>query len=82
MVIDTKEIFAAVPHLAKNPLLAIAVAAFSVPVALIYTATKFVAAPIESIILFGALGICVLIYSAWVVFAFKGMANVRSQENN
>lgn len=82
MVIDTKEFFAAVPHLAKNPLLAGLIAAFSVPVALLYTATKFVDAPIESIVLFGVLGISALIYSAWVVSTFKGVANVTSQENN
>ena len=82
MVIDTKAIFAAFPHLAKNPVLAIAIAAFSVPLALIYETPKFVKAPIESIVLFGVLGIFALLYSAWVVSTFKGAANVGSQENH
>ncbi len=82
MVIDTKEFFAALPHIAKNPVLAIVIAAFSVPIVLIYAATKFVSAPFESIVLFGVLGISTLLYSAWVVSTLKRATNVRSQRNN
>ena len=81
MKIDTKDLFAAFPQLAKNPSLAVALFALAVPMVLLYGATKFVSAPIESLVLFGFLSIAALVYSAWVFSFFKGDSNVQSKEN-
>lgn len=72
MKFDTKELFAAFPHFAKSPSLAIAVLALIVPVVLLYGATKFANASAEALVFFGLLGVSALAYSAWVVSFVKG----------
>ena len=81
MKVDIKELFAAFPHLAKNPSLAVAIFALIVPIVLLYGATKFTSAPMEALVLFGFLGVSALAYSAWVVSYFIGDSNARSKGN-
>ena len=81
MKIDTKDLFVVFPQLAKNPSLAVALFALTVPMVLLYSAAKFVTAPVESLIVFGLLSVVALIYSAWVFSFFKGGSNVQAKEN-
>ena len=81
MKFDTKDLFAAFPHLAKNPSLAIAIFALAVPMVLLYCATKFVDAPVEALVLFGGLGMSALVYAAWVVNQLKGSNDAKSKES-
>ena len=68
---DLSAVSAILPQLAKSPLLTMVVFALSIPMVLIYCSTKFVNAPVETLILFGSLGVCVLIYAAWIVNQLK-----------
>ena len=79
MKIDSKDLFSVFPHLAKNPSLAVALFALAVPMVVLFGATKFVSAPLESLLLFGFLSVSALIYSAWVFSFFKGNSNEKSK---
>lgn len=79
MNIDTKELFAAFPHLAKNPSLTIAVFALVVPIVLLFGATEFANASSEALVFFGVLGVSALAYSAWIVSHVKGGRDVSSE---
>lgn len=75
MKIDLKELPSFFSHLAKNPSLAVALFALFVPIVVLFGATKFVSAPLESLLLFGFLSIAALIYSAWVFSIFNGKSD-------
>ena len=79
MKIDTKELFAAFPYLAKNPSLSIAIIALVVPVVLLFGATKFANSSSEALVFFGVLGVSALAYSAWVVSFVKGGRDANSK---
>ncbi|MBT6690394.1 hypothetical protein HN903_02675 [archaeon] len=78
MKIDTKEIFNAFPHLAKNPILAVSIAVLVIPVVMLWAATKFASSSIEAIVSFSILGVCALGFAGWVFSLFMG----RSRENS
>jgi hypothetical protein len=50
MKIEAKELFAAFPHFAKNPTLAVAIFALVVPVVLLFGAKEFANASIEALV--------------------------------
>lgn len=68
MKIDSKELFSAFPHLAKNPSFSVTVIALLVPIVLLFSASKFASASIEALIIFGILGVSTLLYSGWIIF--------------
>lgn len=71
MTIGTKELFIAFSYFAKNPSLSVTLFALLIPMLLLYVATKYVGAPVESLLLFGFISIVSLTYSAWVFSKFK-----------
>ncbi len=68
MKVDIRQLVGLFPYLAKNPSLTIAIVALSVPIVLLFGATKFFSASVEALIFFGVLGVSALLYSAWIVF--------------
>ena len=58
-MITLKNLSKNLSRLAKNPL--------SLPIVLLVCATKFVAAPIEALIIYASLGVIALLYAIWVI---------------
>jgi hypothetical protein len=50
----------------SNPALLVVVASLSVPLALIYAALSYVAAPAINLLAFLVLGVLALVYSGWI----------------
>jgi len=75
MKIDADKLLAGFPQVAKHPRLVITILALAVPLLLLYGATKFVSAPMPSIVLFSLLGISALVYSAWIFTTFQNTPN-------
>ena len=63
--ISSKKLITAFSQLTPN--LAIGLAALAVPVITIIASTKFVSAPVESLVLLGVLGITSIVFAGWVV---------------
>lgn len=68
MKVDIRQFAELFPYLAKNPSLTVAIIALSVPIVLLFGATKFFSASLEALIFFGVIGVSTLVYSAWIVF--------------
>ena len=81
MKIDTKELTSAFSNLTKIPYLTATLFALAVPIFFLYGATKYVAAPFKSLVVFGFLGVLNLVYSAWVFASFIGKTTSGCRNN-
>ncbi|CAK8723081.1 hypothetical protein GCAAIG_12765 [Candidatus Electronema halotolerans] len=68
MKVEIRQAAELFPYFVKNPSLAIAIVALSVPIVLLFGAAKFSSASVEALVFFGILGVSALAYSAWIVF--------------
>jgi len=79
MGVDLTKLISVFPDLAKSPNLTMALASLTVPIAIIYGATKFSSASNQAFLLFCVLGICCLVFVRSVI---KNVASNSKDQNS